>query len=326
MPRISIPRRNTGIPLAALAIALLLGTTACHRESPSAAAHPLAPHELARIGEAVVTTAQFQAERFRHPASISADELLQRLIRREQLLAEAHRTGFDRQPELIEAWKAFVTSRFEDSLRPELAPDDTLPESELAAHHALEAGRYRTPEAVHAALVQFHLPGAAPESRRREILERADALRTAAGGDHATPEAFARLAREHSQHAGTRRSGGDLGWVTRNQAAQFLPQSVVDQIFAPGQPGTVSPILPTSEGVFLVQILERRPARTLPLEDVRERVRRDLLAARAAAAETALLARLNALHPAAINAPALADLAPAVPSALAARPPRLPSP
>jgi hypothetical protein len=101
-----------------LALGLALGAAGCRQEPAPSAARPLGADELARVGDAVIPVEAFLAARARSGEAVGDAELLARLTRREQLFAEARRTGFDRTPELAAAWKAFVAERFEEAQLP----------------------------------------------------------------------------------------------------------------------------------------------------------------------------------------------------------------
>lgn len=83
-------------------------------------------------------------------------------------------------------------------------------------------------------------------------------------------EAFADVARSVSQ-APSARDGGDLGFLARGTLADQLDQAVFS--LAPGE--TSAPIQ-VSDGVHLVQAVERRGGDRIPLDQVRETIAADL--------------------------------------------------
>ena len=78
-----------------------------------------------------------------------------------------------------------------------------------------------------------------------------------AGGD------FAKLAAENSNDPGSAAKGGDLGFFPKGQMEPAFDTAV----FAL-KPGAVSGIVETSFGFHIIKVLERRPARTAPFEEV----------------------------------------------------------
>ncbi len=83
----------------------------------------------------------------------------------------------------------------------------------------------------------------------------------------ASGEGFAELAEMHSDDA-SRVNGGELGFVARTQV---LP-AFAEAVFAL-EPGVVGPVVESPAGFHVVEVLERRPARRLPLAESREAIR-----------------------------------------------------
>ncbi len=109
----------------------------------------------------------------------------------------------------------------------------------------------------------------ATEVDRQIVREEADSLhaRLEAGED------FAELARQYSDHAMTRQSGGDLGWVELEQLVPLVRSRV--RTLEPGEytwplEGTVD----DKEGMQLYRVEERRPARDASLEEDWEQISR----------------------------------------------------
>ncbi len=86
--------------------------------------------------------------------------------------------------------------------------------------------------------------------------------------------------------SGLRAAAAELGLDVRSgeitEVFAFLPEvgnagEAQDWIFEEDQqPGAVSPVFETREGFFMVEILARQPARTLPLEEVRDVIEREI--------------------------------------------------
>lgn len=310
----SKPRTRTHcLRLATAGLALIPLILGCRQEPATRVDAPLAADELARVGPAVISAEAFLVERARTGGSEPDAVLLERLIQRELLYAEARRVAFEQSPALQAAWKNLVIQRFQESLQTQA---EALPEAtpaELEAEYTQRSERYSLPPQMRAALIQF--PAAIHGVRAEEV--RSEALRTA----EATPD-FGPLA-ARSLHSPSRRQGGDLGWLTRTQAGLALPREVVEALFALSRPGEISPVVSTAEGVFLLKLIAARPARRKPLEAVREQVLYDLQRERRADAEQLLYARLRAMHGVQTNLQCLAEL-PHPGPAVAAHPPQLP--
>ncbi len=85
---------------------------------------------------------------------------------------------------------------------------------------------------------------------------------------------FARLARERSLDEATAVTGGDLGWVSASRARSH--GTLAEAIFAL-QPGEISEVLEVASGYSMVQVLEVRPERIPPFEEVPREVYRRLV-------------------------------------------------
>ena len=296
-----------------LAPALAAGLFAACRPAPPAISDaPLADHELARIGSEVISVKNFLAERARSSSTESSSDLLERLIQRELLYAEARRVGFDQSPALKAAWKNLVIQRFQDSLE---SPKKTtgITQDAIEAEYTGHPERYSTTPQVRAALIQ--LPAATSEARLAE-------LQTAALQIPAGTADFGALAVQ-SLHPPSRRLGGDLGWLTQTQAALAFPPEVVSALFTLARPGEVSPPVKTREGVFLLKLVEVRSSQTKPLEAVREQIAFHLKRQQRLETEHQRFAHLRSLH----SVDTALDRLPAIspnPATVAVRPPRLP--
>ncbi len=223
--------------------------------------------------------------------------------------------GLDQSPVLREAWKNLVVQHLQEELETRWESKVAVSDAEVEAEYRAHPERYSTPSRVRVALIQLapETPSTRAEELRRQALEARDR----------EPD-FGALAAV-SLHPSGRRNRGDLGWLTPGQAALAFPREVAAALFELDQPGVISRALSTTEGVFLLKLIERQPARPRPLETVQEQIRSDLRRRHLQEAEAAQFAELRARHPVQTNARRLAALAAerSQPD-LAVRPPRLP--
>jgi peptidyl-prolyl cis-trans isomerase C len=119
------------------------------------------------------------------------------------------------------------------------------------------------PEHLKLRHILVRVPEKATEDQREQARQKIEGLRaqiTEQGAD------FATLARENSDDPGSRNQGGELTLMQGQAAPQF--EEAAFQL----QPGEISGIVQTSFGYHIIQLLERIPARTLPYEEVQERI------------------------------------------------------
>ena len=101
-------------------------------------------------------------------------------------------------------------------------------------------------------------------------------------------EDFAALAREFSDDYATKKNGGDTGLFRRGQMAP-----TIEQVAIAVQPGEISEPVETSFGVHILRLEERKEARLLPLEEIREPLREHIHEERMEAAVEQETARLR---------------------------------
>jgi peptidyl-prolyl cis-trans isomerase SurA len=131
---------------------------------------------------------------------------------------------------------------------------------------ARQAGGHREAHVRH---VLIAVPAGAAEREvdaRRKLAARV--LEEARGGAD-----FAALARKHSDDAGTREDGGDLGWLKEGEG---LSDAMNEVVFSMDQEHEVRGPVRTDRGFEVVQLLERKDGDVRPLADVKDTIRGQL--------------------------------------------------
>jgi peptidyl-prolyl cis-trans isomerase C len=175
-----------------------------------------------------------------------------------------------------------AAQRYLDGVR---AAVPAVSDEELAAYYRENEDRLTFPEQVrvrHILLTWKPLgtndDRAAIRGQMVPILERAR-----------SGEDFAALAQEHSDDRDTKRKGGDTGFFHRGQMVPAFEKAA----FALA-PGEVSGMVETPFGVHILRLEQRRAARLLPLDEVREKLRDHVRRERMDAAVKEEVARLRA--------------------------------
>lgn len=148
----------------------------------------------------------------------------------------------------------------EKVLRQEVGSESAVGEAEARQFYEQNQELMRTPPSVRVRHILVRADKDDPESVREARALLLDLRRKIAGGAD-----FADLAKIHSQDGKTRDQGGDLPWVpiTESEADQRLQALAV---------GELSGIEETHHGLHLIQVLEKRPAATVPFEQAKERI------------------------------------------------------
>ncbi|MEX2501486.1 MAG: peptidyl-prolyl cis-trans isomerase, partial [Trueperaceae bacterium] len=183
-----------------------------------------------------------------------------------------------RQQLQVQAWQDEVTEGVDVS------------DAEIETYHRVNREAYRSE----------------PRVMARQIVtderEAAEALRDRA----LAGESAADLAREASV-VGADTGGAEGGDEPRPVGRPAFPSSVGDAVFQLSTPG-LTPVVEAAGRFYVVEVLERISAETRPLDDVREQVRDDALAAKRQAELDARIEELRAEAEIEVLAPDLIDV------------------
>lgn len=173
-------------------------------------------------------------------------------------------SGFDDQ-----SFRAYLEQQLRrEKYEASLTEDAEVSDAEVETYYLANADRYRSEDRVRARMITVDDAELANELRER----------ARAGED------FAELAREHSLERADR--AGAVGAPQGSTEPQpvgraALPQTVSTEVFGLRGPG-LSDVIAAGNRYYLVQVEEYVPERARPLEEVREEVRSDALAAKRA--------------------------------------------
>lgn len=151
--------------------------------------------------------------------------------------------------------------------------------------YAKNPDKFKEPESVHAAHILILTPQGANAAAKARAKAAAGAIlkQVRGGGD------FAKLAREKSQDPGSAPNGGDLNFFAKGQMVPQFEEAAFQL-----KPGEVSPVVESPFGFHIIKMLERRPARTVPLEEARPQVTEFLKQQQASQKTVAFIDQLKA--------------------------------
>jgi peptidylprolyl isomerase len=107
---------------------------------------------------------------------------------------------------------------------------------------------------------------------------------------------FAKLAKENSSHKESAEKGGELGWVSEEQMVPEIRRAVAGM-----SKGDVSPPIKSAAGWHLIKLLDKKPAATRPLADIRSQLVVAMRNRKAQDMERAYLEALSIKLPPTIN-------------------------
>jgi peptidyl-prolyl cis-trans isomerase C len=145
-----------------------------------------------------------------------------------------------------------------------LAPQATVPDQAVQAFYEKNKGQMNVPERLHLRHILVMVdPKATPADREKAKQKAQDLLKRVQGG-----EDFAKVATEASDDPSSKGRGGDIGLVAKGQA----PPPFEAAAFALKKPNELSPIVESSYGYHIIQLVERKEPSTVPYEQVKGRI------------------------------------------------------
>lgn len=270
----------------------------CSADRPAAAE---AAGPLAVIGDRKITPADFSGELEKRRGSLPAgyptpeqrEALFEDMVKSELLYAAALREGYGQRPDILAAVRQLLGSRYrEEMLGRELA-GLTVSEEEIRTYYAAHAGEFGTPPGVRAAVIRITVPDKAGGEKRAQLYRRAEEARAEALRPGSGDPSFGPVAVKYSDDQPTRYRGGDLGLLRKNDTPSRLEREVAEVIFSLAAPGEISNIITAPGGYYLVRLMEKLPARSGTLDEVRELVRSRLHGEKQVAAERAFYEKLG---------------------------------
>lgn len=229
---------------------------------------------------------------------------LENYIGKRLVIQEALKAGFERRPDVQADMEAARESTLFDRYVRDVVAAGIVTDAAAREYYDKHQDEFATPEKIHVRHILITASNTGPNPRPKEVaLEIAkkaavELHETLAAARPADPVAalqfringFAQVARKYSEDA-TAKSGGDLGWLTRDQ--------LDPQFAAPAfslQPGVPSGIVETRYGYHLIMVQEKKPAGFEPFESVKSSIREYLMNEHAAEVMAALTRLTNELR------------------------------
>ena len=181
----------------------------------------------------------------------------------EQFAAALRQTGMSEQQLREDTKKTLLADRL---LAQVVGRDVKVKDADARAFYDRNRKEFEHPEQVRVRNLLLRAPpaGAERESVRRKI----EQLRA----QIAKGTSFSTVARQHSEDGESAPNGGDLGFVARGK----LPAAVEEAAFSLPK-GALSPVIETTTGYYLVQVVEHQKPGVTAFADVKEAIVRTLV-------------------------------------------------
>ncbi len=193
---------------------------------------------------------------YRQALAGDSRRLLEEMIMETILLQEARRRGLDRDAEVDklvrEAKRQILLGRLLETVRD--GKTGQVTELEIAKNYEQNKSLYMEPETFRASHILVQT-----EQEAKKVFERLK-----------SGEDFSKVAQEVSIDS-TKAKGGDIGYFSKGQ---LIPE--FETACESLQPGQTSGIVKTQIGYHVIKLTEKKAARQLALDEVRERIRKQL--------------------------------------------------
>jgi len=165
-----------------------------------------------------------------------------------------HREAY-RVPEKIKlAYLEVDPASFEDQV--------DITDREIRTYYEYEIDKFKEPRQVKARHILFKVGPDAPEEKEKAVRERAEAVLEKAEGE----ADFSELASEYSEGP-SQSKGGDIGYFSKGQMVKPFEEAAFQL-----EKGEVSDLVRTRFGYHIIKVEDIKPAKTHPLEEVREEI------------------------------------------------------
>jgi peptidyl-prolyl cis-trans isomerase D len=135
----------------------------------------------------------------------------------------------------------------------------TVSDAQLHAEYSKSMDNFRMPERIHVRHILVSTQGKSDSEKKALKTKADDILKQLKNGAD-----FAELAKKDSDDKGTGERGGDLDWIVKGQ----MPPDFEGPAFAL-KPKDLSPVVTTSLGYHIIQVLEKEPAHVKPFDEVK---------------------------------------------------------
>ena len=153
---------------------------------------------------------------------------------------------------------ARIQLTIEKMMEAQVADVTTATDAEARDFYQKNPEKFKQGDSVRASHILLRVDPNAPEPTKKQARTRIGSLlkRARSGED------FAALAKQHSQD-GSAQQGGDLGYFERGEMVPAFSEAAFSL-----EPGQISDVVTTQFGYHIVKVIDRKPATTVPYEQV----------------------------------------------------------
>jgi parvulin-like peptidyl-prolyl isomerase len=240
---------------------------------------------VAKVGDRIIRPADFIEEMERRggrrPGMYQSFDqkrlLLNEMIIRAALVDAAKSEAFDEDPEVKRAMESILINRYRQERLQPLRDSIRVEDEAVEAFYAENAGDYVVPARKRIAIIQFDVPERADEARWEDAMAEAETVLAQVPDQDLGVPHFGDLARQHSDHRGSRYRGGVIGWVSEGGDRPRFNPTVSMAAESLNSVGAIVGPVRGDDGVYLVRLVDFEPQRERSLENLSAGIRQRLL-------------------------------------------------
>lgn len=182
--------------------------------------------------------------------------------------------------------KAAITTMLQQQrwMQSQIKDGDKVDVADAKKFYETNTEEFKNPETVKASHILFMIN----KDDSDEVVKQKEAAAKKAEARAKKGEDFSKLAKELSEEPGAKESGGDLGFFAKDR---MVPEFA--EVAFTLKPGTISDPVKTQFGWHVIKVTEKKPAGTVPFDEVKDQIIAYLKSAKQREAVQAVLKKLK---------------------------------
>ncbi|KPA16757.1 peptidyl-prolyl cis-trans isomerase [Candidatus Magnetomorum sp. HK-1] len=230
---------------------------------------------IAIVGDQKIYLADFDSELKRRGGrqldKLDKNKLLDEMILRSSMIDQAIKAGIDKQPDFIRTYQNLLVGQYKKRFLKPLIDGVDLSADEIQRHYTENIQKYTQPAKARLAMIYMKTHPKMSDAKKSQIMERMKEAQSKAK-QPVKGRGFGRISVQYSEDQVSRYKGGDIGWIYENRSYRW-DDKVLKAGFALEELNDISDIITTDKGLYIVKLLDRRPAKVTPFKQVKARIR-----------------------------------------------------
>jgi peptidyl-prolyl cis-trans isomerase C len=169
-------------------------------------------------------------------------------------------------------------------MQSQIKDSDAVADADAKKFYETNTEEFKNPETVKAS----HILILVDKDDSDEVVKQKEALAKKAAARAKKGEDFTKLAKELSEEPGAKESGGDLGFFAKDRMVPEFAEAAFSQ-----KPGSISDPVKTQFGWHVIKVTDKKPAGTVPYDEVKDQITAYLKSAKQREAVQAVLKKLK---------------------------------